>query len=314
MAPKRSSSVTVGVPVYNGERFIASALDSLLSQTYNDYEVIISDNASTDNTPQICAEYVRRDSRFTYTRNHINIGAPRNFNKCFEYSKSELFVWLSSDDVYAPTYLEKCVFLLKSKADLAMAYANCEIIDKDGKVIERISKYYNLAESSRVVLRLASVFFQDPRAVSVFGVFRRSCLERTGLTRSIFNGDRLLLAEAALTGKFGRVPEFLFQNRSHPSRFSENWESLSASEWMDHDRASRGRHPLWAWFPDGMDVVAKLPLPVRWVGYLLVLAYAVKYFPFWLGHKIPLIKRLVLCSKQLAKVFFPRARTTLRKQ
>src|SRR4051794_8157954 len=239
MSSDQCASVTIGIPVHNGEKFITATLNSVLSQTYNNYKIIICDNASTDNTPQICREYVRHDPRFLYIRNDINIGAPRNFNKCFEHSCSEFFVWLSADDVYAPTYLERCVDLLTRRADLAMVYTDCEIIDENGSVIEWVSKYYSMADSSRIILRLVSVFFQDPRAVSVFGVFRRNCLEHTGLTRNIFNGDRLLLAEAALTGKFGRVPEFLFCNRSHSGRFSENWGRLSGSEWVDQNQASR---------------------------------------------------------------------------
>jgi glycosyltransferase involved in cell wall biosynthesis len=85
--------VSIGLPVFNGEKYLAEALDSILSQTYRDFKLIISDNASTDRTEQICREYAAKDRRIRYYRNEKNIGAPKNFNRVFELSSGKYFRW-----------------------------------------------------------------------------------------------------------------------------------------------------------------------------------------------------------------------------
>src|SRR5882762_1549884 len=101
--------ISIGLPVYNGENFITDALESILGQTYTDFELIISDNASTDRTEALCKSYAARDPRIRYWRNAENLGAARNFNRVFELSSGEYFKWTAHDDVLAPDYLEKCI-------------------------------------------------------------------------------------------------------------------------------------------------------------------------------------------------------------
>src|SRR4051812_44240337 len=97
--------VSIGLPVYNGEKYIAEAIESLLSQDYTNIEIIISDNASTDNTPQICQQYQHKNPRIRYFRNDTNIGASNNFNRTFELSKGEFFMWAAYDDLRDQTYI-----------------------------------------------------------------------------------------------------------------------------------------------------------------------------------------------------------------
>src|SRR5690242_6344650 len=100
-----SPKVSIGLPVYNGERFLAEAIDSVLAQTFTDFELIISDNASTDRTPEICKAYAEKDSRIRYYRNEENQGASWNFNRVFELSRGMCFQWLAHDDYIAPGFL-----------------------------------------------------------------------------------------------------------------------------------------------------------------------------------------------------------------
>ena len=109
----RSPRLSIGIPVYNGESFLAQALDSLLAQTFHDFEIVISDNASTDRTPEICHAYVQRDPRVRYVRNPLNLGSVPNFNRVFEPSTAPLFKWAAHDDLHHETYLERCVRLLR---------------------------------------------------------------------------------------------------------------------------------------------------------------------------------------------------------
>src|SRR5690242_8968780 len=106
--------VTVGMPVYNGERYMRFALDSLLAQDFQDFEIVISDNASTDRTSEICAEYAARDSRVRYHRNATNIGASPNYNRTFELARGQYFKWCAHDDVCLPSFLSKCVATMEA--------------------------------------------------------------------------------------------------------------------------------------------------------------------------------------------------------
>src|SRR5271168_953917 len=128
-APPR---VSIGLPVYNGEPFLRDALDSVLSQTYSDFELIISDNASTDRTAEICAEFAAKDSRIRYYRNNENIGVDRNYNRIFGLSRGEFFRWVAADDLSAPTLLERSVELLDARKEVILCYARSRYIDDAG--------------------------------------------------------------------------------------------------------------------------------------------------------------------------------------
>lgn len=102
----KNPKVSIGLPVYNGEKYLREALDSLLSQTFRDFELIISDNASTDATREIVLDYQQRDSRIRYIRQNTNIGAGKNFLFVLAMAKAELFMWASHDDIWAENWLE----------------------------------------------------------------------------------------------------------------------------------------------------------------------------------------------------------------
>ena len=110
-APK----ISIGMPVYNGEKYIREALDSLLAQTFTDFELIISDNASTDNTEKICREYMSIDNRISYFRQKKNLGALVNFKFVLEHAKSNLFMWAAYDDLWAPNFLLDANHLLEDR-------------------------------------------------------------------------------------------------------------------------------------------------------------------------------------------------------
>ena len=118
----------------NGESFLAQALDSLLAQTFHDFEIVISDNASTDRTPEICRAYARRDPRVRYVCNQRNLGAVANFNRVFELSTAPLFKWAAHDDLHLETYLESCIRLLDDDPDVVLAHCESAFIDETGEL------------------------------------------------------------------------------------------------------------------------------------------------------------------------------------
>ena len=129
--------LTLGVPVYNGNRFLAQSLDALLAQTYTDFELIISDNGSTDRTPEIGKHYQSVDPRVRYVRHDQNRGSTFNHNFVLGQAQGELFKWASDDDLYAPDLLQRCIDALDSLPDLALAHSWTAFIDEESKITER---------------------------------------------------------------------------------------------------------------------------------------------------------------------------------
>jgi glycosyltransferase involved in cell wall biosynthesis len=237
---KKMPRVCVGMPVFNGENYIAEAIESFLNQTYEDFELVISDNCSTDRTEEICKAFAARDSRVRYHRNDKNIGASRNYNGLFEWASGPYFKWAAHDDVCEPTYLERCVAVLDGDESVVLCHTQTKLIDGQGHVITippgwrgRIEDSQNnlihagvddpmrKLDSARVSERFHSVVIQTRMVHEIFGVMRVEALRETPLMRSFYGSDKVLLAELSVKGRFKIVPEPLFCNRRHPTQSSQ---------------------------------------------------------------------------------------------
>ena len=130
--PSSNPKVSIGLPVYNGQHYLRQAIESIVNQTYRNFEVIICDNASTDDTPAICAEYAAREPRIRYHRQPQNIGATANFNRTFELASGPYFKWAAHDDVLEPTYLEKCVAVLEQTPDAVLCQSLVKMVTDQG--------------------------------------------------------------------------------------------------------------------------------------------------------------------------------------
>jgi glycosyltransferase involved in cell wall biosynthesis len=225
----------IGLPVYNGEKHVALALDSILAQTYENFELIISDNASTDRTEEICRDYARRDRRVRYLRNSENLGAAKNYNRVFElFSGGKYFRWNSHDDLIAPSYLEKCVAALEASPRASVAFPRRRYITwEEGRLIgnawesvagastedglatgrptNRLESFANI--NFATILRLYGGWFP----VFAFALYPTEILRKTHGVGSFPGGDRVLVAELALLGEFVEVPEELYFQRLHPA-------------------------------------------------------------------------------------------------
>jgi glycosyltransferase involved in cell wall biosynthesis len=211
--------LTVGLPVYNGEAWVAEAIESVIAQTFTDWRLIICDNASTDRTGPICRDFAARDSRISYLRNNENIGLTRNTNKVFELSNSELFKWISHDDICLPTFFERCIEALDANPRAALAYPLGRAIDGNSKPIDRYDwtnpRRYDQPSAAERFRELTGEFdrlnrmnVQHP-GIYFFGVMRSSLLGKTRLEMSHMWSDVSMLAELALEGPFVEVPEVL---------------------------------------------------------------------------------------------------------
>lgn len=227
--------VSIGLPVYNGERYLAKSLDSILAQDFGDFELIISDNASTDATQDICETYIRRDRRITYSRLPENLGAARNYNRVVHMSSGELFKWAAHDDLICPAFLSRCVDAFKTfRVPPAIVHPKAEFIDQDGLVI-RADRDRMHADSNYSFIRAFQTLQAMNMAAPVFGVFHKDTLKRTRLIGSYVGSDYVLLLEAGLLGKIIQLDgEPLFQRRIHPEMSRQaNRAHRDALLWFD---------------------------------------------------------------------------------
>lgn len=211
----RVPRVALGLPVYNGENYLREALESLLAQTFTDWELILSDNGSTDGTESICREFAAKDDRIRYLREPVNRGAAWNFNRVFELCRSPYFRWAAHDDVCAPGLIEKCLEALRARPDAVLAHPRTRIIGPRGEALADYTTRLR-TDSDRTSVRFHDCICVDHACFPIFGLIRSDALRRTPLLGAFTGSDRNLLAELALYGPFLEVPEVLFLRRDHP--------------------------------------------------------------------------------------------------
>ncbi len=214
-----ASLVTVGMPVYNGERHLAAAIESVLGQSLETFELVIADNASTDATMDICTEYAKRDSRVRYLRHTSNIGAPRNYSHLVPLARGRYFKWASGNDICDPRLLARCIEILEADASVVLCYGATRLIDDDGTVIDDYSKDVALLET-RGSQRYRALRRNVALNNAMNGVIRVEALRSTRLIRPYVGSDITMMAILALLGKFVLLPDVLFQRRIAEGTFS----------------------------------------------------------------------------------------------
>ncbi len=230
--------VSIGMPVFNGQNFLRKAIDSVLAQTFCDFELIISDNASTDETAAICHDYAERDARVRYVRNAQNVGAGPNFDRCFALARGRYFQWAAHDDMFAPDYLARAVAALEAQPDAVLCTAGIVEIDADDTVIRTFATDLDDATAADRVRRFACVIHTRHQCEDFFGVYRREALLGTGLIGTYSGSDRVLLAEMALRGRWVRLNAPLFLHRDHAQRATRALllvDHAAALRWQNGD-------------------------------------------------------------------------------
>jgi glycosyltransferase involved in cell wall biosynthesis len=256
------TEISIGMPVFNGERFLSEAINSILRQSFRDFELIICDNASTDSTEEICREFQKVDNRVHYYRSATNCGAAWNFNRTFQLSRGKYFKWAAHDDVCAPEYLSVCYKAMEEDDSIVLCQADAHIIDERGKILdqhphrsERINEFLRNTGDTLVHKRFADlVGFMHP-CFDVFGVIRATILKKTKLIRSFIGSDRVLLAELGLYGRFHRVPQHLFLSRSHSGRSIAIHDRRALNKWFNAGSSTRFVLPRWRLLWEYFDIV-----------------------------------------------------------
>lgn len=255
-----SPVVSIGLPVYNGEMFLEESLSSLLAQDFEDFELIISDNASTDATESMCRAMAGRDRRVRYYRCDRNLGAARNYNRVFHLAEGRYFKWTADDDPCHERFLSACVEALDRDPGAVLCYPKTIVVDGRGEVIPTAERELDL-NTEDTVLRFSRCLspmgiFRNP----VFGLVRRGALARTRLIGAYLASDRCLIAELSLLGRFLELPDRLLYRRKHDRNVGTR-----ASDMPFYDPRVRVRvvFPEWRVLKEHLATVARASLPVN---------------------------------------------------
>jgi glycosyltransferase involved in cell wall biosynthesis len=211
---QRTPLVTIGMPTYNGERFLAESLDSLLGQDYPNFELAISDNGSTDATERIARSYADRDPRVRYQRSPHNRGAPANFNRVLGLARGTYFMWAADHDLWKPTLISRCVAALEAEPAAVLAYPQSLLVDANGTVIGEMDDQIDLDQPSALA-RYERLIWRLNVCSMIYGVARREALVATGGFPDVFGPDHVVLARLVLQGPVLRVGGHLYLRRQN---------------------------------------------------------------------------------------------------
>lgn len=244
-----SPLVTIGIPIYNEERFLTQSIKSLLAQDYNNLKFIISDNASTDGTERICREFFEQDGRIDYRRMENNHGAVANFRLVHDLADGKYFMWASGHDLWQPNFVSECVKLLECEPEAVIAFGSSNWIDAFGKPLPRTSGWTDTRGMDSIA-RFHSLIWGNMHPI--LGVIRAESLQKTRGPLSTAGADLILLSELILQGDFVHAVETSWSRREF--RGGENY----------HQRIARYRGQEYALSRSFIDRFAPmLRLPVE---------------------------------------------------
>lgn len=210
---KRAPVVCVGLPVYNGGETLNQAIESILSQDFQNIELIISDNCSEDNTKDICLYYQKIDKRVRYYKLEENLGASKNFSNVLGLSNAPYFMWASDDDLREPTFISKCLEKIEQDPSIVLVYPRTRVLDRNSKQLH-IAKDNINADKDNPIERFLNLICELRMCHMFYGLFRTHMIKKV---RSWNSGglflDNLILAELSLLGKIVQINDVLFVRR-----------------------------------------------------------------------------------------------------
>lgn len=309
-----SPKVTIAIPVYNGELFIEQAIESVLNQSFDDWELIICDNASTDSTTSICEGFVKSESRIRYFRNDKNIGAAMNFNRTVELARGSYFRWLASDSSLDSKFIEECVSILDNDSSIASVSTGfASILSHDGSKLEEIYTNFNFnIESTHV--RIKSIIDRVIRIrgpLLVWAMMRTKLLSQTGLIRPFIGSDSVFILEYGLKGKIAFIDKPLSKIRRHQDSYSnikdsnDGVEGVREARWFDPNSTGKTYFPHWRRLGEFFKVIVKsensFTCKFRMVNYLIYplgISWSNRlvkeiFFAFGLGFLYKKLKKLI---------------------
>jgi glycosyltransferase involved in cell wall biosynthesis len=254
--------VGLGMPVFNGGRYIAEAVQSILAQSYENLELVICDNASTDTTEEICRDFAARDPRVRYNRNPQNIGAHPNYNRTFELSRGKYFKWVPHDDVLHTDYLSACVEALEADPGAVVCQTQLDFIGAAGEPLGVCGTDLPGAQLTQSARRFGTAILTAHNCYEVMGLYRRSVLENSILLMSFHGADRALIAQLTLFGHFLHVSKPLLRVRDHKERYTRSQvKPKERAAWHDARLKGKLSFPTWRLYREYWAMLARAKLP-----------------------------------------------------
>ena len=321
--------VTVGIPVFNGESYLSQAIDSVLAQTFTDFELIISDNGSSDRTEEICRHYAAMDPRIRYYREEVNHGAAWNHNRLVELARGEYFKWQCYDDLCAPEMIARCVSELDRNPDIVLCYGQFVRIDKSGEILG--TKHSRVQGTAPALDRFHSLIHRRDSCEEIYGVMRTAVARQTRLIGPYSNSDDTFLAEMILRGKFGALPEPLIYYRLHGGQSTSTYrDRVQRMHWFDTGHQGLLVLPSCILLREYLSLIRRAPLSflerlrcnlymVPWMWKFrfwlyddLASFFYLRVIPFFRRH-LPWTRRIwhrtnairVWLRRKIAKVYYP---------
>lgn len=249
--------VSIGIPVHNGEAYLEEAIRSVLAQSFDDLELVVCDNASTDRTSEIIRDFAATDPRVVALANPRNLGAAPNYNRVFHQSRGAYFRWLAHDDRLHPDCLARTVAVLDARPEVVLCNTLVEYIDARGDRIGIYDSGLARADHPSPARRFANMVLRSHSCVDFFGLVRREAMAGSLLHGPFHGADRAFLAQMALRGRLAQVPEPLVQMREHPGRYTRRHaRTADRAAWHDSSRAGRPSFPTWRLYREYLRLAA----------------------------------------------------------
>jgi len=251
------------MPVFNGEAYVEAAIRAVQAQTLDDFELVVSDNASTDRSIEICRDLAANDPRIRVVQNESNVGAAKNFNRVFSLSAAPYFRWANADDLSAPTLHEDCICALRERPDAVLAYGRTTLIDADGAASGNYDDRLNLQQESPHE-RLVMLFNNLGLVNVIYGLMRSAAVRSTNLmgTGMIPTGDVRFLVELCLRGKFVALSTPLFFRRVHSGASSWRRDDVNSQQFFWNGDSSEFKRPQWSTHMADLRAIERSPLNI----------------------------------------------------
>ncbi|HKE92693.1 MAG TPA: glycosyltransferase [Povalibacter sp.] len=257
--------VIIGLPVYNGQKYVGPAIESHLAQSFTDFELVISDNGSTDATPEICAGYASRDKRVTYLRSPVNRGILWNHRRVMEAitSPRQYFRWAGGDDILEPDLLEAMVNVLDSRPEVEAVMPNTRNIDSEGVIIGSMDRALDL-QSPDVFERAHKILVANYQHVVAYGLLRAATLKQMRTQPDYVGWDPVFIWELALRGQIVQLTGPALLRRFHPGSISRVKTVKEMRKWVEPNARGAGMSfPNWTWAYERTRALWACPLPTR---------------------------------------------------
>ena len=257
--------VIIGLPVYNGQRYLQAAIESHLSQSFTDFDLVISDNGSTDGTPDLCSDFARLDTRVKYWRSPENRGILWNHRRVMDaiQSPNQYFRWAGADDIMESGLLQAMVTVLDTRPEVPAVMPDTKNIDEDGKIIGSMARVLDL-QSGDVYQRAHDILVAGFQHVVAYGLLRASTLQIMR-TRPDYPGwDPVFAWELALRGPMVQTEGAALLRRFHAGSISRVKTAKELRKWVEPSAKVGLDFPHWTWAYEKWRVLFAVPLSPRY--------------------------------------------------